>query len=149
MFYIGYQLYNANYSSVKTEVAEYVSADDPGTAVVVQVDGLILRKEKVLSQEVNGVGRLCGRGWRANPEDGVVGEVFSSQSDAAAQQQIEILDEQIADLERLGSSGNVHNSDQGTLKSQSAIEAGGRFESFPFRRFFRLCRKAGKSSSIP
>ena len=28
LFYIGYQLYNANYASVKTEVAEYVSADD-------------------------------------------------------------------------------------------------------------------------
>ncbi len=122
LFYIGYQLYNANYSSVKTEVAEYVSADDPGTADMVQVDGLILRKEKVLSQEVNGVVAYVVEDGGRIQKDGVVGEVFSSQSDAAAQQQIEILDEQIADLERLGSSGNVHNSDQGTLKSQAQLK---------------------------
>ena len=122
LFYIGYQLYNANYASVQTEVAEYVSADDPGTADVVQVEGLVLRKEKVLTQEVDGVVAYVVEDGGRIQKDGTVGEIFSSQSDAAAQQQIEALDEQIADLERLGSSGNVHNSDQESLKNQTQLK---------------------------
>ena len=89
LFYIGYQLYNANYASVQTEVAEYVSADDPGTADVVQVEGLVLRKEKVLTQEVDGVVAYVVEDGGRIQKDGTVGEIFSSQSDAAAQQQIE------------------------------------------------------------
>ena len=45
LFYIGYQVYNANYVSVKTEIATYVSADDPGTSEVVQATGTAIRKE--------------------------------------------------------------------------------------------------------
>ena len=100
----------------------YVSADDPGTADVVQVEGLVLRKEKVLTQEVDGVVAYVVEDGGRIQKDGTVGEIFSSQSDAAAQQQIEALDEQIADLERLGSSGNVHNSDQESLKNQTQLK---------------------------
>ena len=55
LFYIGYQVYNANYTSVKTEVAVYVQADDPGTAEIVQATGTAVRKESVIQQQTNGV----------------------------------------------------------------------------------------------
>ena len=53
--YIGYQVYNANYVSVKTEIATYVSADDPGTSEVVQATGTAIRKESIIQQQTNGV----------------------------------------------------------------------------------------------
>ena len=76
----------------------------------------------MLTQEVDGVVAYVVEDGGRIQKDGTVGEIFSSQSDAAAQQQVEALDEQIADLERLGSSGNVHNSDQETLKNQTQLK---------------------------
>ena len=55
LFYIGYQVYNANYVSVRTEIATYVSGDDPGTAEVIQATGTAVRKESVIQQQTSGV----------------------------------------------------------------------------------------------
>ena len=61
LFYIGYQIYRANYTSVQTEIATYVEASDPGTSDLIQTTGTAVRKETVIQQQRD---YLRHAGWR-------------------------------------------------------------------------------------
>ena len=118
LFYIGYQIYSANYSSVKTEIAEYVGPDDSGAADSVQTEALVLRKETVMQQGVNGVVTYTVEDGSHVAKNSEVGEIFSTEADAAAQQQLQILEEQIASLQKLEQTGADFAPDQESLKEQ-------------------------------
>lgn len=118
LFYIGYQVYNANYTSVKTEVAVYVQADDPGTAEVVQATGTAVRKESVIQQQTNGVVTYVVEDGGKVSKGGTVAELYATEQDAAAQQQIETLNLQIFQLQKLSSPGSTYAVDQDSLTKQ-------------------------------
>ena len=118
LFYIGYQVYNANYASVKTEVAVYVQADDPGTAEVVQATGTAVRKESVIQQQTNGVVTYVVEDGGKVSKGGTVAELYATEQDAAAQQQIETLNLQISQLQKLSSPGSTYAVDQDSLTKQ-------------------------------
>ena len=118
LFYIGYQVYNANYVSVKTEIATYVSADDPGTSEVVQATGTAIRKESVIQQQTNGVITYVVNDGGKVSKGGTVAEIYATEQDAAAQQQIETLNLQISQLQKLSSPGSTYAADQDTLNKQ-------------------------------
>lgn len=118
LFYIGYQVYNANYTSVKTEVAVYVQADDPGTAEVVQATGTAVRKESVIQQQTNGVVTYVVEDGGKVSKGGTVAELYATEQDAAAQQQIETLNLQISQLQKLSSPGSTYAVDQDSLTKQ-------------------------------
>ena len=118
LFYIGYQVYNANYVSVKTEIATYVSADDPGTSEVVQATGTVIRKESVIQQQTNGVITYVVNDGGKVSKGGTVAEIYATEQDAAAQQQIETLNLQISQLQKLSSPGSTYADDQDTLNKQ-------------------------------
>ncbi|MEF2795175.1 MAG: HlyD family efflux transporter periplasmic adaptor subunit, partial [Hydrogeniiclostridium sp.] len=118
LFYIGYQVYNANYVSVKTEIATYVSADDPGTSEVVQATGTAIRKESVIQQQTNGVITYVVNDGGKVSKGGTVAEIYATEQDAAAQQQIETLNLQISQLQKLSSPGSTYAADHDTLNKQ-------------------------------
>lgn len=118
LFYIGYQVYNANYTSVKTEVAVYVQADDPGTAEVVQATGTAVRKESVIQQQINGVVTYVVEDGGKVSKGGTIAELYATEQDAAAQQQIETLNLQISQLQKLSSPGSTYAVDQDSLTKQ-------------------------------
>ena len=118
LFYIGYQVYNANYISVKTEVAVYVQADDPGTAEVVQATGTAVRKESVIQQQTNGVVTYVVEDGGKVSKGGTIAELYATEQDAAAQQQIETLNLQISQLQKLSSPGSTYAVDQDSLTKQ-------------------------------
>ncbi|HIS78248.1 MAG TPA: secretion protein HlyD [Candidatus Caccousia stercoris] len=118
LFYIGYQVYNANYTSVKTEVAVYVQADDPGTAEIVQATGTAVRKESVIQQQTNGVITYVVEDGGKVSKGGTVAELYATEQDAAAQKQIETLNLQISQLQRLSSPGSTYAVDQDSLTKQ-------------------------------
>ena len=118
LFYIGYQVYNANYVSVKTEIATYVSADDPGTSEVGQATGTAIRKESVIQQQTNGVITYVVNDGGKVSKGGTVAEIYATEQDAAAQQQIETLNLQISQLQKLSSPGSTYAADQDTLNKQ-------------------------------
>ena len=118
LFYIGYQVYNANYTSVKTEVAVYVQADDPGTAEIVQATGTAVRKESVIQQQTNGVITYVLEDGGKVSKGGTVAELYATEQDAAAQKQIETLNLQISQLQKLSSPGSTYAVDQDSLTKQ-------------------------------
>ena len=118
LFYIGYQVYNANYTSVKTEVAVYVQADDPGTAEVVQATGTAVRKESVIQQQTNGVVTYVVEDGGKVSKGGTIAELYATEQDAAAKQQIETLNLQISQLQKLSSPGSTYAVDQDSLTKQ-------------------------------
>ena len=118
LFYIGYQVYNANYTSVKTEVAVYVQADDPGTAEVVQATGTAVRKVSVIQQQTNGVVTYVVEDGGKVSKGGTIAELYATEQDAAAQQQIETLNLQISQLQKLSSPGSTYAVDQDSLTKQ-------------------------------
>ena len=118
LFYIGSQVYNANYTSVKTEVAVYVQADDPGTAEIVQATGTAVRKESVIQQQTNGVITYVVEDGGKVSKGGTVAELYATEQDAAAQKQIETLNLQISQLQKLSSPGSTYAVDQDSLTKQ-------------------------------
>lgn len=96
LFYIGNQIYNANFSSVKTETAIYAAAQD-----TIPVTGTVIRKEQLIQKTQDGVITYpLGQGGKV-AKGGVVAEVYDSAKDATVQQQMERLQEEIARLQRL------------------------------------------------
>lgn len=118
LFYIGYQVYNANYTSVQTEVAVYVQADDPGTADVVQATGTAVRKESVIQQQTSGVITYVVEDGGKVSKGGTIAELYATEQDAAAQKQIETLNLQISQLQKLSSPGSTYAVDQDSLTKQ-------------------------------
>lgn len=118
LFYIGYQVYNANYVSVRTEIATYVSGDDPGTAEVIQATGTAVRKESVIQQQTSGVITYVIDDGGKVSKGGTVAELYATEQDAAAQQQIETLNLQISQLQKLSNPGSTYAADQDTLTKQ-------------------------------
>ncbi|WP_101696530.1 HlyD family efflux transporter periplasmic adaptor subunit [Clostridium minihomine] len=113
LFYIGNQIYNANYSSVKTETAIYATGQD-----TIQMTGTAIRKEQMIQQTVPGVlTYLLGEGGKV-AKGGVVAEVYDSAKDATQQQQVERLQREIARLQSLSNPGDTYAANPELLTQQ-------------------------------
>ena len=87
LVYVGYQIYNANYSSVKTETAAYASMSDS-----IKVEGSAVRKETVVTQEISGVLSYIIEDGGKVAKGGVIAETYANDSDASVQRQLEELE---------------------------------------------------------
>lgn len=113
LIYVGYQVYNAGYQSVRTETAVYASMKD-----VAQTTGFAVRKETVIPQSSAGVVTYTlGKGGKVS-KGGVVAEIYSSAADAAAQQEIKSLNEEIESLTKLNSPGDTYAANPDLLDKQ-------------------------------
>lgn len=107
LFYIGYQIWSANYEPLKLETATWATASDS-----VQTTGYAIRKETVITRQ-DGSGVLGYRlqdGGRVS-KGGVVADVFESESAASASQQSETLDSEMKLLQSLDNEGETYAAD--------------------------------------
>ena len=113
LLYIGYQVVNAGYQSVQTETAVYASLQD-----VVQADAFAVRQETaVMSQTAGVVSYRQGEGGKV-AKGGVVAEIYRTAEDAAAQQELEKLDEEIETLQDLAAPGETYAANPDRLEEQ-------------------------------
>lgn len=111
--YIGYQIYNANYSSVRTEtVLDATEAD------TIQANGVAIRNEILISNDQPGVVAFTLTDGSKVAKDGTVADLYRSEQEATAQQQLKALDEQIQRLQNLNKPGNTYAVDQADLNRQ-------------------------------
>ena len=113
LFYVGYQIYSANYSQIRTETAVYATMTD-----VVQTTGVVIRKETLISQPVSGVVAYTMEAGGKVAASGKVADIYQSTQAAVAQQQIERLDEEIDRLTQLSRPGDTYAANPDLLNTQ-------------------------------
>ncbi len=112
LFYVGYQLYRAHFSSIKTETATYFTASS-----TVQASVVALRNETVLAAPPKGaVDYVVASGSRV-AKGGTVANVYASENQITAVHQLEQLDEAIRELQSLQQQGDAY-----TFSANSANE---------------------------
>lgn len=101
-----HQLYSSIYNPITTEAAEYYEAIDGVT-----VRGLILREESIVTSAANGVMHFVTQDGKRVAKDGVVAEIYGSESASYTVNRISELTKEITDIQTLMASNNVSASD--------------------------------------
>lgn len=119
LFFVGYQIYSASYSPYKTETVSRVSYEDK-----IQVDGIFMRSEKVITANHNGyiVHYLYSNGAKVGA-GGTVAELYASESDVLNYEKIKELENRLLLLgeSQDQSSVLVTNADQITTQINSKL----------------------------
>lgn len=117
LFYLGYQIYSSHHSAVQTETAVYATSQES-----VQVSGIAVRKEKVVTNSMSGVVyyTISNGGKVANGEE--VARIYANAQSAAAQDQIQALDSEIAKLENISAPGNTYEANPDSLNKQITLQ---------------------------
>ena len=113
ILYVGYQLYQRSHKAILTETAMYGTVSD-----TIQADGFAIREETVITDTYQGVLSYRVADGARVPNNGVIADVFSSESDAAAQNQVESLDREIESLQALSRPADFFSANPATLNSQ-------------------------------
>ena len=119
LLYVGYQAYQATHQSIRTETARYGEVSD-----VLQAQGFILRNETVIDESYSGVlSYRVADGSRVS-RGGVIADIFSNESDAASQRELDQLDQEIENLQSLSQTANFYVANPSMLGDQiySALE---------------------------
>lgn len=111
--YVGYQMYNANYSSVRTETA--LSKTEADT---VQTTGVAVRRESLIEQPAGGVLTYTVEDGGRVYKGGTVAVTYANEADATAQRQLEELDNEIAKLQKLNAPGDTYAANPDSLNKQ-------------------------------
>ena len=86
LLYVGYQAYQATHKTIQTETAMYGQVSD-----VLQAQGFVIRDETVIDENVDGVLSYQVADGTRVAANGVIADVFSTESDATAQREIDQL----------------------------------------------------------
>ena len=112
-FYIGYQIYSANYSTVRTETA--LSKTEADT---IETTGIAIRKESLIEQPANGVLTYAVEDGGHIHKGGTVAVTYANEADATAQRQLQELDSEIARLQKLNTPGDTYAANPDSLNKQ-------------------------------
>lgn len=122
LVYIGYQVYITNHKDIVTEVAMYGTVSD-----TVQARGFAIRDEKVITDSYSGVlSYRVADGTRVS-KGGVIADVFTTESDAAAWNKIDNLNREIENLQPLAKSADFFAANPSTISSQIYTSLGNIF----------------------
>lgn len=113
LVYVGYQIYLSHYSGLSTEPAMYATVSD-----TIDTTGFIIRNEKVISSSYSGVLNYTLDDGEKVSTGGVIAEIFPSEEDAAAKNQIARLDSEIERLTALDSPSAFTSSNPKMIGSQ-------------------------------
>ncbi len=98
--YVGFQIYSAYHSSIKTEYAlNYTFYDS------ISADGILIRNEHILQSDATGVVSYSQPSGSKIAAGRVVAKVFSNEEEATKQSRIDEIDEQIEELSALQTEG--------------------------------------------
>lgn len=111
--YVGYQVYMVNHKGIVTEMAMYGTVSD-----TVQARGFAIRDEKVITDSYSGVlSYRVADGTRVS-KGGVIADVYTSESDAAAWNTIDSIEREIENLKPLAKSADFFAANPSTISTQ-------------------------------
>ena len=93
LVYVGYQIYLSQYTGLKTETATYSTVSE-----TIDTTGFIIRDEEIVDTNYNGVLNYTVDDGEKVAAGGVLAETYPTEEDAAAQNRIARIDDE---LERL------------------------------------------------
>lgn len=113
LVYVGYQIYNAHYSELQTETAEYATVSN-----TIQVNGIAVRKETVVTGQANGViDYVVPNGGKVS-KGGKVAQIYADAQSAMNQKKLQSLNAEITKLQKLASPGDTYAASPDTINSQ-------------------------------
>ena len=93
LVYVAYQIYMSQYTGLDTETALYSTVSKS-----IDTTGFIVRKEQVITSEVDGVLNYTVDDGERTAAKGVIAEIYPTEDDAAAHNRIARIDEELARL---------------------------------------------------
>lgn len=119
LLYVGYQGYQMLFSSVQTETVYSYSVYK-----TVDAQGLIIRSETPVTGQTNGYVYYSVANGERIAKSGKIAEVYKSEEDALAYQQLLQLDEEIADLEAIEAQGAANRVNLDLINKQMSSQVG-------------------------
>ncbi len=101
--YVGYQAYQVLYNPVKTETVTKYSVYD-----TIDTEGIAVRSETKIPGEADGFLLYTIENGSRVSKGGVVAEVYPTEADAKAQQELDSLNQEIASLEQIELQGTAN-----------------------------------------
>ena len=113
LIYVGYQVYLSQYTGLTTETAMYSTVSES-----IDTTGFIVRDEEIIDSKYNGVQNYTVDDGEKIAAGGVIAEVYRTEEDAAAQNRIARIDDELARLAVLENPGEVTSSNPRLIGSQ-------------------------------
>ncbi|HEX2985910.1 MAG TPA: HlyD family efflux transporter periplasmic adaptor subunit [Caproiciproducens sp.] len=115
--YIGYQIYNAHYSPIRTETATYAEASN-----TIQANGIAIRQETIVPGKTSGViDDVIPNGGKV-AKGGRIALVYDNPQSAASQQQLLNLNAEISKLQTLALPGDTYAASVDTVNKQIELK---------------------------
>ena len=96
LIYVGYQVYLSQYTGLKTEAATYSTVSES-----IDTTGFIIRDEEVISSSYSGVLNYTVDDGEKVAEGGAIAEIYTTEEDAAVQNRIARIDDELNRLSAL------------------------------------------------
>ena len=96
LIYVGYQVYLSQYTGLKTEAATYSTVSES-----IDTTGFIIRDEEVISSSYSGVLNYTVDDGEKVAEGGAIAEIYPTEEDAAVQNRIARIDDELNRLSAL------------------------------------------------
>lgn len=96
LIYVGYQVYLSQYTGLKTEAATYSTVSES-----IDTTGFIMRDEEVISSSYSGVLNYTVDDGEKVAEGGAIAEIYPTEEDAAVQNRIARIDDELNRLSAL------------------------------------------------
>lgn len=111
--YVGYQAYMIFRPKLQTETVNRVTAYQ-----TLETDGIVFRDETVITEQPNGYLFYSAENGSRVSRGGKIADVFASQADALAQQELDKLDTDIASLASINAQGTANRANLSTINQQ-------------------------------
>ena len=113
LIYVGYQVYTIRHKEITTETAMYASVSD-----TLQTKGFAVRKESVIHEAYSGIlSYHVADGVRVSKGEAIA-DIYASESDAAAQNQLASIDREIENLSLLTGPSDYYASNPSVIGTQ-------------------------------
>lgn len=113
LIYVGYQIYNSQYSGIRMETAAYFTASES-----VQTSGIAVRKEVLVNYNGGGVVDYVIDTGDKVAKGGPVAQIYSNEQQAAAERNLKNTDTAIEKLQNLQLTGNVYSANVDSINDR-------------------------------
>ncbi|MBE6728686.1 MAG: hypothetical protein E7568_00445 [Ruminococcaceae bacterium] len=114
-----YQIYSVLYNPITTSNAQFITETEG-----INFTGMIIRNEKVIDRNVNGVIHLKVNNGERISKDGVIADIYTSENDSLAVNRIEELKDKIQNIETIQSYNDLAAVDINLLNNKISSTLG-------------------------
>lgn len=136
LFYLGYQVYNSHHSQIQTETAIYATSQES-----VQVSGIAIRQEKVVTNNASGVVYYTVPNGGQAANGGQIAQIYANAQSAAAQDRSQALDSEIAKLQSISTPGDTYAANPDSLNKQITLQLSNLLENVNTQSYDSLSEK--------